>query len=190
MSSSLPKIIASQSSDQPPNTTLVRVGFSSPLNWSFVAVNSESQTQILKYLPSGIAYGLGIDSSLVTVQSLQPLQAPKLAYVATLALIFIPSNRVDDLVIHLQSSKDNRMYQNPDANIKALMSLIDPAISVQPADSNPAASNTSTAAWLQSGSTRIDSSQTATDPSQTATQSSSGLRPTTSVSIGMASALD
>ncbi|KAL8818476.1 MAG: hypothetical protein Q9191_007933 [Dirinaria sp. TL-2023a] len=136
--------------DQPPNTTTVQVGFSKALNYPFVVANTLSQRQIFKYLPSAVAYGLIIDMEMVVMKCLRAYDTgAQLNYITTLALLYIPSDRVDIFAAALLVP-NNSLYRNPDASSRVLMSLINPAIPVRPESAS--ASATSASATISSPS--------------------------------------
>ena len=120
---------------QPENTDLIQIGFLYPLNYDFVWRHQESRDQIFHYLPEGIMYGLGIPLSNVTMQTLRAWDTTQdLHYVTTLALAWIPSDLVDTLSLALHTPSD-KFYNNPDASVKTLCSMINNAIPIR-ADNN------------------------------------------------------
>ena len=121
--------------NQPENTDLIQIGFLYPLNYDFVWKHQESRDQIFLYLPQGIAYGLGIDLSNVTMQTLRAWDTTQdLHYVTTLALAWVPHDLVDTLSLALHTPSD-KFYNNPDASVKTLCSMINNAIPIR-ADNN------------------------------------------------------
>ncbi|KAK8213597.1 multicopy suppressor of a budding defect [Zalaria obscura] len=116
----------------PHNSTLIQVGFNYGLNYPFVVRTAGSAQQIFAYLPSGIAYGLGIDESDVTMYALQPFDTSSdLDYITTLALAYVPSSLVDQLQLDLHTPVAT-IYSNPDSSTNTLMSKINPAIAILP----------------------------------------------------------
>ena len=116
----------------PGNMTLIQLGFFYGLNFPFVVGQPESAGQIFHYLPQGIAYGLGISRELVVMNALMPYDTTtELKYITTLAQAYIPSSLVQtlEMSIHMPLSQ---IYHNPDAPIKTLMSMLNPAIPILP----------------------------------------------------------
>ena len=135
--SSLPHVITPPGGapDQPANTTLIQIGFLYPLNYPFVLANSLSQRQIFKFMPPGIAYGLGIHENNVTMQTLRAYDTTKdLRYITTLALAYIPSNMVEKLTLDLHAPVGD-IYNNPDKSIKTLFSMVNPQLPIMADDS-------------------------------------------------------
>lgn len=90
--------------------------------------NPESQRQIFKYLPQGIADGLTIPLANVTMQTLRAYDTTAdLHYITTLALFFIPSQQMDLLQLDLHTPA-HHIYNNTDDSVKTMMSMINPAI--------------------------------------------------------------
>ena len=115
---------------RPENTDLVQVGFLYPLNYDFVWSHGESQQQIFKYLPMGIAWGLQIDIENVTMQSLRAWDTTQdLHYITTLALAWVPSGQVQSLglLVHTPAS---RFYHTPDNSTNTLLSMINIALPI------------------------------------------------------------
>ena len=135
---------------QPENTVLIQIGFLYPLNYDFVWRHQESRDQIFHYLPQGISYGLGIDLSNVTMQTLRAWDTTQdLHYVTTLALAWIPSGLVDTLSLALHTPSD-KFYNNPDASVKTLCSMINNAIPVRADDSTGSGTSTDSPSALPS----------------------------------------
>jgi hypothetical protein len=90
--------------------------------------NEESQRQIFKFLPEGIAYGLTIPLHNVTMQTLRAYDTTQdLGYITTLALFFVPSQQMDLLQLALHTPA-HPIYNNPNPSVKTIMSMINPAI--------------------------------------------------------------
>jgi hypothetical protein len=124
----MPKVI------QPPggkptksaNTTLIQLVFYQELNYAFVSTNAASASQIFQYLPQGVGFGIGAVD--IKMQSLQPYDTSKsLGYITTLALVYIPSDYVNQLSIDLHTP-NSALYKNPDATVATLMSFLNPAL--------------------------------------------------------------
>lgn len=115
---------------RPDNTQLIQIGFLYPLNYNFVWQHDESQKQIFKYLPMGIAWGLQIDIENVTMQTLRAWDTTQdLHYITTLALAWIPAGQVDalGLLVHTSAS---RFYHTPDNSTNTLLSMINTALPI------------------------------------------------------------
>ena len=115
---------------QPPNTRMVYIAFRYPLNYLFVYNHTVSQQQIFYYIPLGICYGLEIEVSQITMQSLRAWDTYEdVGYVTTLALAWIPEGLVDNLGL-LVSTPVSRFYRNPDNSTAFLLSMINNAIPI------------------------------------------------------------
>ena len=116
---------------QPQNTTLIQIGFNQSLNYDFVVANTLSQSQIFEFLPEGIAFGLNVPITNVTMQILVPYDTTQegLDYVPTLALAYVPSDMVDSLGLDLHVPPSN-FYNNPDVAVRTLVSAINPAFPI------------------------------------------------------------
>lgn len=137
---------------QPPNgfppkpaessgVTEIQIGFGYGLNYPFVVRTRESANQIFKYLPQGIAYGLGIDESMVVMQALQPYNTVKeTGYITTVALAWVPNEMVNPLALDVHTAV-SRLYNNPNPSVHTLMSMINPAIPILPGGQLPSSGN-------------------------------------------------
>ena len=115
---------------QPDNTDMIQIGFKYPLNYKFVWTHDESQQQIFKYLPLGISYGLNIEVSNVTMQTLRAWDTTQdLHYITTLAIAWIPSGLVETLGLLVQT-QTSRFYNNPDSSTNTLLSMINNALPI------------------------------------------------------------
>jgi hypothetical protein len=139
----MPKVITPPGGNtvKPANTTLVQIGFTHELNYGFVSSNPSSAGQIFQFLPQGTSYGLTLESTSVKMYNIQPYDTSKsLGYITTLALLYIPSDQVNQLGVDLHTP-NSPLYKHPDVTIRTLMSFINPAIPLiagQPMDgSNP-----------------------------------------------------
>ena len=125
---------------QPPNTRMVYIAFRYPLNYLFVYNHTVSQQQIFYYIPLGIRYGLEIEASQITMQSLRAWDTYEdVGYVTTLALAWIPEGLVDNLGL-LVSTPVSRFYRNPDNSTAFLLSMINNAIPITGANGTDGAS--------------------------------------------------
>ncbi|CAD6565870.1 MAG: hypothetical protein ASARMPREDX12_003663 [Alectoria sarmentosa] len=125
---------------QPPNTRLINIAFRYPLNYLFVYNHTVSQQQIFHYIPWGICYGLEIEISQITMQSLRAWDTYEdLGYVTTLALAWIPEGLVDNLALLVETSV-SRFYNNPDNSTAFLLSMINNAIPITGSNSTDGAS--------------------------------------------------
>ena len=141
---------------RPDNSELIQIGFLYPLNYDFVWQNPESQQQIFKYLPMGIAWGLQIDIDNVTMQSLRAWDTTQdLHYITTLALAWVPSGQVDSLglLVHTPTS---RFYHTPDNSTNTLLSMINIALPIAADNSTDGGDSTSFGAVPTSTSTMKD----------------------------------
>ena len=103
--------------------------------------NTLSQKQIFKYVPPGIAYGLGIDEVNVTMQTLRAYDTTaNLHYITTLALAYVPSGMVDKLSLDLHTPA-MPIYHNPDASVKTLFSMVNPALPIRADDTGSSATS-------------------------------------------------
>ena len=115
---------------QPANTRMINIAFRYPLNYLFVYNHTASQQQIFYYIPLGISYGLEIEVSQITMQSLRAWDTYEdVGYVTTLALAWIPEGLVDNLGL-LVSTPVSRFYRNPDNSTAFLLSMINNAIPI------------------------------------------------------------
>ncbi|EME38319.1 hypothetical protein DOTSEDRAFT_92395 [Dothistroma septosporum NZE10] len=116
----------------PENTTLVQIGFDYGLNYAFVVNTNNSAAQIFKYLPEGLANGLAISIDRVKMNALMPYDTTgTLNFITTLAQAYIPADLVDQLQLDLHNPGSS-IYQNDDAAVQQLMSMINPTISILP----------------------------------------------------------
>ncbi|KAG9238518.1 hypothetical protein BJ875DRAFT_351303, partial [Amylocarpus encephaloides] len=91
-----------------------------------------SSAQIFKYLPKGIADGLGLDVSQVVLQSLAPLDTTaQMGYITTLAMAYIPASLVATLSMDILIPTA-RIYDNDDSSVETLVNYINPAIPITP----------------------------------------------------------
>ncbi|KAF6234559.1 hypothetical protein HO173_007184 [Letharia columbiana] len=115
---------------QPPNTRLINIAFRFPLNYLFVYNHPISSEQMFHYVPLGICYGLEIDITQITMQSLRAWDTYEdVGYFTTLAIAFVPDGLVDNLAL-LVSTSASRFYHNPDNSTAFLLSMIDSAIPI------------------------------------------------------------
>lgn len=135
--STLPRVISPFGNDQsqPADSTLIQIGFQHPLNYPFVVSHPLSAAQIFQYLPEGLAHGLGIDSSNISMRSIEPYETSDSTFVKSVAMAYIPTSEVNELQSQI-SNPNSRLYQNPTPAIKALMDLIDPTVPLSPSNSN------------------------------------------------------
>jgi hypothetical protein len=126
----MPKVITPPGGNtiKPVNTTLCQIGFTHELNYGFVSSNPSSAGQIFQFLPIGTAYGLTIDTISVKMYNIQPYDTSKsLGYITTLALLYVPSDQVNQLGVDLHTP-NSPLYRHPDLTVRTLMSFINPAI--------------------------------------------------------------
>lgn len=116
----------------PPNTTLIQVGFNYGLNWPFVVSTDNSANQIFTYLPMGIANDLGLKVEDIKMAGLMPYDTTtQMNYITTLAQAYIPSYLVDQLRLDLLTPA-SAAYRNPNAQVRMLMSMINPTMPILP----------------------------------------------------------
>lgn len=124
--------------ETPEDSQLIQIGFDYSLNYPFIVAHPLSVAQIFQYLPAGVSYGLAIDSTNVSMRSIEPYQSQSAGYVISVALAYIPKSLIStlDAMIHTPTSQ---LYRNPNTSVNTLMNLIDPSIPLIPgtADSSP-----------------------------------------------------
>jgi hypothetical protein len=151
---SVPKIIipANGIPQAPQNSTLVRIGFLEALNYPFVVQHSVTVAQIFQTLPIGVGYGLQVPVSELVAQSLQPYSMAR--YTATVAMFWIPSDKVDSLQVQLLAA-NSRLYSQTDATAQQLVDLIDNTIPLlaDGATANPGGSTGQSNLGVSTGST-------------------------------------
>ena len=132
--STLPQIIAPPDSGgvlppQPPNTTLIQIAFTRPLNYPFVISHMPAIQQIFSYLPVGIAYGLSMDVKGVTMQSLQPYDTTATqGFITTVAYAYIPQDDVDLLSLQITNAASRLHHYVPEGSpVFELMKYINTA---------------------------------------------------------------
>ena len=118
--------------DAPENSTLIQLGFNYGLNYAFVVSSPTAVSQIFSYLPVGVSHGLDIALKSVVMQYLQPYNTlDSLNYITTLAMAYIPADKVDTLSMNLLNPNSD-LYKNPNPSVVTLMSMIDPSIPILP----------------------------------------------------------
>lgn len=128
----------------PSNGTLIQIGFNYGLNYPFVVGSEQTAAQIFAYLPQGIAYGLGISKDHVLMNALMPYDtSSSMGYITTIAQAYLPTDMVDAIQQGLHSPYGN-LYQNPDAAVKTLMSMINPTVPLFPGAALDGTSTTAT----------------------------------------------
>ena len=178
--SALPRVITPPGGMPPQGvgSTLVQLGFLYPLNYPFVLAEPLSQQQIFQYLSKGIAYDIVVSEADVTIQSLRAYDTTDdLHYITTLAYIYLPSDNVTSLNKSLHAPTAE-LYDNPDASVKSLMSMINPAIPLVVDESHSSSKSLSV-------STRSTSDIPAPTLSPTPYTSSSNLSSNQKISIGV-----
>ena len=173
--------------ETPPNSTLVRIGFTQSLNYPFVVQNSVTVAQIFQFLPVAGSYALQIGGSDVTVRSLEPYAVSQ--YIATSALIFIPQDQVDNLQVQILAT-NSRLYSQSDPTAQQLVNAIDPTIPLLADTSSSGSTNSNGGAGASGGvgfsnqgaiGGSLDNS-----PSQDITSSSSSSGKEAAIGIGAA----
>ena len=128
--SSVPKVIWPNNGDQPVPDGFVtlQIGFLYPLNYIFVASNTVAASQIFNFLPKALSYASGVDASKLQVTKLVPYDTTQTwGYVTTIAKFNYPATLVDTLQMDIWSPS-SELYNNPDAVVRNLTSLINPKI--------------------------------------------------------------
>lgn len=159
----------------------MQFGFTYGLNYAFVVSSSTAVSQIFSYLPVGVANGVAEPLGQVVMQYLQPYNTlDSLGYITTLAMAFVPADKVDALSIQLLNPNSN-LYTNSNPSVVTLMSMIDPSIPILPGSSLP------------SGGTPVNSANSAATTSDGAASgdgspgsSDSGSAPVRPSSVGIA----
>jgi len=116
------------------------------------------------------------------MQYLQPYNTlDTLGYITTLAMAFVPSDKVDTLSMELLNPNSN-LYTNSNPSVVTLMSMIDPSIPLMPGSSLPSGGTP-----INSANSAATTSDTGTtndgSPGSTDTGSSAPVRPS---SVGIA----
>jgi hypothetical protein len=107
---------------------LIQIGFNGQLRYSFVATTPLSSSQIFLYVPQGLIYALEVLGKDISMFQIQPYDnSASTGYIATVALVYIPTDKVDTLRKLLRSPL-SRLYQQPNESVKTLFSMIDPSI--------------------------------------------------------------
>jgi len=187
--SSFPKVVtpAGGMPPKPGNSTLVRFGFTHQLNYGFVVKNSVAVAQIFEYLPKGIAFGLSIDSSNVTMHHLQPLDTTKTkGYITTLAFVFIPNDLVDKMDLD-RRNQNSKLFQNPDPPVNQIIDLLDPTVALRATEAELTGEGTGMpgdGSWL-GGSGGNQGSASNSDGAPLGSSGSEGYVSKKSVSVGL-----
>ncbi|RHZ69283.1 hypothetical protein CDV55_107638 [Aspergillus turcosus] len=112
----------------PADSTLIQIGFNGQLRYSFVATTPLSSSQIFLYVPQGLIYALEVLGKDISMFAIQPYDnSASTGYIATVALAYIPTDKVETLRKLLRSPL-SRLYQQPNESVKTLFSMIDPSI--------------------------------------------------------------
>jgi hypothetical protein len=107
---------------------LIQIGFNGKLRYSFVATTPLSSSQIFLYVPQGLIYALEILGKDISMFAIQPYDnSASTGYIATVALAYIPTDKVDTLRKLLRSPL-SKLYQQPNESVKTLFAMIDPSI--------------------------------------------------------------
>lgn len=117
----------------PEDSTLVQIGFQYPLNYPFLVAHPLAAAQVFQFLPSGLAYGLDIDASKISMRSIGPYESQSAGFVISVALAYVPSSSVSSLKSQL-SDPNSHLFNNPIDSVNSLMKLIDPSIPLFPID--------------------------------------------------------
>lgn len=115
---------------QPPDTTLIQLGFNKSLRYDFVMAHSASIEQIFAFVPLGVSNGLSTNANNITMHALQAYNTlAESGYITTLALAYIPSSMVNQLSMDVRSPM-SALYKNQNPSVSQLMSMIDPNIPI------------------------------------------------------------
>ena len=116
---------------QPPDTSLIQIGFNESLNYDFVAQHQVTIWQMFNFTPLGLGYGLDCNPyENVTMHSLQAFDTrAQWGYVTTLALAYIPTPQVGTLALEVRTAV-SKLYSNPNSTINGLMAMINPSIPI------------------------------------------------------------
>jgi hypothetical protein len=107
---------------------LIQIGFNGKLRYSFVATTPLSSSQVFLYVPQGLIYALEILGKDISMFAIQPYDnSASTGYIATVALAYIPTDKVDTLRMLLRSPL-SKLYQQPNESVKTLFAMIDPSI--------------------------------------------------------------
>ncbi|ODA83078.1 hypothetical protein RJ55_01587 [Drechmeria coniospora] len=128
----IPKIILPNDPDKPApeGSVPIQIGFLYPLNYLFVANNTDAAGQIFKYLPIALASAGGFSEAKVQVSKLVPYDTRRQwGYITTIAKLDYPATEVDRLQMDLWSA-NSAIYNNPDSIVQNLTALINPKIDI------------------------------------------------------------
>lgn len=90
-------------------------------------MNPFANAQIFDYLPGILNYPFNFEYADISVIQLVPLKANSKDYIATIAQVYFPSEKVDELA-KLVVDTNSELYSSYDANMKVFASLIDPQL--------------------------------------------------------------
>lgn len=126
--SNVPKVILPNepSIEQPENTRMIQIGFLKPLNYKFVAKNSDAAAQMFKYLPRALADAGGFPIKNVVVAKLVPLDTMgmgKYDYITTIAKIYYPLSMIDGLKVQMRAP-NSPLYNNRKEIVNSLMANV------------------------------------------------------------------
>lgn len=114
----------------PDGTTEIQIGFLYSENYPFIVSNTKAAAQIFQLLPSAIAWGAGVNESLVEIRRLAPLNTLKsMGYITTLAILSFPVDLVDALQLDIRMP-NAKLYNNPEPLKYNLTAQINPAIGI------------------------------------------------------------
>ncbi len=131
--SSLPRAILSGSGEgsiSPADATLIQVGFLFPLNYVFVSQNLAAAGQIFRFLPQVLSQDGAPLGSVQAVRLVPHDSREALGYVATLAMVYYPTNLVDKLQRDIYAP-NSRLYTAGDELQRNLSALINPSIDIK-----------------------------------------------------------
>ena len=163
---------------------MVQIAFLRPLNYPFVISHIPAIEQIYNYLPIGIAYGLNVDVSNITMHSLQPYDTTATqGFITTVAYAFIPSDMVDLMVLQVSNPAARFHHYPPETSqVYQLILYVNPTFPVRaPASADGGAGSNTAGGPNPSPSTILN----VVDPLNNGSGSSSTVNPM-SIGIGFA----
>lgn len=114
--------------EAPKGTVAIQIGFLFPLNYNFVANNTDAASQIFLYLPQALAAVAGVSADKVPVNKLVPFDTRvDLGYITTLAKINYPKSSVDALKSALWEPS-SVFYNNQMDIVRSLTAQVNPKI--------------------------------------------------------------
>lgn len=114
--------------EPPKGTVAIQIGFLFPLNYNFVANNTDAAAQIFSFLPQALGAVAGVSADKVPVNKLVPFDTRvDLGYITTLAKINYPKSSVDALKSALWEPS-SVFYNNQMDIVRSLTAQVNPKI--------------------------------------------------------------